>query len=119
MATGKAVVVVSWCSNAAEAAAACNTSRAPFARWLREKVPSERFVFRGTDNRVLRDAVIAGVGIGFVSTWDAERHAGLVQLFDPLEDWSAPLWLVTHVDLHRTTKVQTFLKFLKAEAKSW
>jgi hypothetical protein len=29
------------------------------------------------------------------------------------------LWLVTHVDLHRTTKVQSFLTFLKAEAKSW
>ncbi|SMX23282.1 HTH-type transcriptional regulator CysL [Boseongicola aestuarii] len=94
-------------------------SRAPFARWLREKVPSDRFVFRGTDNRVLRDAVIAGVGIGFVSTWDAERYPGLVRLFEPLDDWAAPLWLVTHVDLHRTTKVQTFLKFLKAEAKTW
>ena len=94
-------------------------SRAPFARWLREKVPSERFVFRGTDNRVLLDAVIAGVGIGFVSTWDAERYTGIVRLFEPLEDWTAPLWLVTHVDLHRTTKVQTFLKFLKEEAKSW
>lgn len=94
-------------------------SRAPFARWLREKVPAERFIFRGTDNRVLRDAVTAGVGIGFVSAWDAESCPGLVRLFEPLEDWTAPLWLVTHVDLHRTTKVQTFLKFLKAEAKSW
>jgi hypothetical protein len=28
-------------------------------------------VFRGTDNRVLRDAVVS-VRIGFVSTWDAE-----------------------------------------------
>lgn len=94
-------------------------SRAPFARWLREKVPAERFVFRGTDNRVLRDAVVSGVGIGFISIWDAERYEGIVRLFEPLEEWSAPLWLVTHVDLHRTTKVQTFLKFLKEEAKSW
>ncbi len=94
-------------------------SRAPFARWLREKVSAERFVFRGTDNRVLRDAVVSGAGIGFISTWDAERYDGIVRLFEPLEEWSSPLWLVTHVDLHRTTKVQTFLKFLKEEAKSW
>ena len=40
-------------------------------------------------------------------------------LFEPQEEWSAPLWLVTHVDLHRTTKVQAFLKFLKEDAKSW
>ena len=26
---------------------------------------------------------------------------------------------VTHVDLHRTTKVQAFLKVLKEEAKNW
>jgi DNA-binding transcriptional LysR family regulator len=88
-------------------------------RWLRDRIPVERFVFRAVDNRVLRDAILSGVGIGFISTWEAERFDGLVQLFDPKEEWSAPLWLVTHVDLHRTTKVQTFLKFLKAEAKTW
>ncbi|MGI9389373.1 MAG: LysR family transcriptional regulator, partial [Boseongicola sp.] len=39
--------------------------------------------------------------------------------FDPQETWTSPLWLVTHVDLHRTTKVQAFLKYLKEDAKSW
>jgi hypothetical protein len=29
------------------------------------------------------------------------------------------LWLVTHVDLHRTTKVQALLRFLKQEASGW
>ena len=37
----------------------------------------------------------------------------------PRDEWTAPLWLVTHVDLHRTVKVQAFLKFLKAEAEGW
>jgi hypothetical protein len=27
--------------------------------------------------------------------------------------------LVTHVDLHRTTKVQAFLNFLKEHSKEW
>ena len=94
-------------------------SRAPFARWLRERVAADSIVFRATDNRVMRDAIVAGAGIGFVSCWEAESHSGLVRLFDPQDAWTAPLWLVTHVDLHRTTKVQTFLKFLKEDAKSW
>jgi DNA-binding transcriptional LysR family regulator len=94
-------------------------SRAPFSRWLMTRIKPEQIVFRGTDNRVLRDAVIAGVGIGFISMWEAEKFNGIVCLFEPLEEWSAPLWLVTHVDLHRTTKVQAFLKFLKEEAKTW
>jgi len=42
-----------------------------------------------------------------------------VRMMDPLPEWTSDLWLVTHVDLHRTPKVQTFLKFLKAEAKAW
>ena len=35
------------------------------------------------------------------------------------DDWSGPLWLVTHVDLHRTTKVQAFLSFLREAAQAW
>lgn len=94
-------------------------SRAPFAKWLRERVEPDQVIFRGTDNRVLRDAVVSGVGIGFISCWEADRFENIVRLFDPMDEWNAPLWLVTHVDLHRSTKVQTFLKFLKEDAKSW
>lgn len=94
-------------------------SRAPFVRWLVQRVAQDQIVFRGTDNRVIRDAILAGVGIGFMPVWEAEALVGLEQLFEPQEEWTAPLWLVTHVDLHRTTKVQSFLKFLKEEANSW
>lgn len=94
-------------------------SRAPFVRWLMERIAPEQVVFRATDYRIIADAVGTGVGIGFVTDWASERYANLVQLFPPQESWVAPLWLVTHVDLHRTTKVQAFLNFLKEEAKSW
>ena len=94
-------------------------ARAPFERWLRQAVPAERIVFRSGDQRVLRHAVEAGVGLGFVSTWDAPRHPDLVQVLSPRPEWTAPLWLVTHVDLHRTPKVQAFLRFLKERARGW
>ena len=68
---------------------------------------------------MVRDAILEGVGIGALTRWDASRHAKLVQLFDPKPEWQAPLWLVTHVDLHRTTKVQAFLAFLKEESDGW
>lgn len=96
------------------------TSRAPFNRWLREHVPSHQVVFRNADNLHFRDAVLAGAGIGFMSEWDATRCGNVVEVFAPRDEWSASLWLVTHVDLHRTTKVQAFLRYLKDEAKaSW
>ncbi|MDJ1006717.1 MAG: LysR family transcriptional regulator [Paracoccaceae bacterium] len=94
-------------------------SRAPFDVWLRETVPAERIVFRVTEQRAMRDAIVAGAGIGFMFCWEADTLPGLERLFEPRAEWGAPSWIVTHVDLHRTTKVQAFLKFLKEEAKSW
>ncbi len=94
-------------------------SRAPFYRWLRANAPVGSITFRGTDGASMEQAVLAGAGIGFMARWEAARHPELVEVMDPVPDWSGKLWLVTHVDLHRTTKVQTFLKFIKARAQDW
>ena len=40
-------------------------------------------------------------------------------MLPPLEDWTARVWLVTHMDLHRTAKVQSFVRFLKDQVKGW
>lgn len=94
-------------------------SRAPFNRWLLAQVPHNQIVFRTTDNRSMVDAVLAGAGIGFISSWELERHPDLIEVMATLDEWSAPLWIVTHVDLHRTAKVQAFLTFLKDQAAHW
>jgi len=94
-------------------------SRAPFARWMRENVPPENIIFRSGDVHALRRAVCEGAGIGFLAQMQARELGGLIEVHPPKEDWSAPLWLVTHMDLHRTTKVQTFLAFLKDAVKDW
>lgn len=91
-------------------------SRAPFYQWLRRAVPEERIVFRSTDPRVIEQAIMTGAGIGFVFRREAARHPSLVEVLGTKEDWIAPLWLVTHVDLHRTAKVQALLRHLKAYA---
>jgi DNA-binding transcriptional LysR family regulator len=67
----------------------------------------------------MRSAILSGAGIGFMPLWDARHYPDLVQVLPPRDEWTAPLWLVTHVDLHRTMKVQTFTNFLKQEAKGW
>ncbi|MCB1362778.1 MAG: LysR family transcriptional regulator [Rhodobacteraceae bacterium] len=94
-------------------------NRAPFSRWLRARVPPEAIAFRCTNGFSMREAVLAGAGIGFLAKWEAARHPGLVEVMEPLPDWAGALWLVTHVDLHRSAKVQTFLSFLKDRAKGW
>ena len=95
-------------------------SRAPFLRWLLATVPRDRIAFRTHDNTSMRDAVLSGAGIGFLPLWDRHGRADLHDVLPPpREDWSAPLWIVTHVDLHRTAKVQAFLTLLKARARDW
>ncbi len=94
-------------------------SRAPFARWLREAVPEACITFRSGDVHAQRRAIRAGAGIGFMSRLQADELGDMIEVVPPREDWSAPLWLVTHMDLHRTTKVQAFLAFLKDRARAW
>lgn len=95
------------------------TSRAPFSRWLRAQVPAEAISFRCTNGFTMQEAVLSGAGIGFMARWEAARHPGMVEVIDPMPEWAGKLWLVTHVDLHRTPKVQAFLKFVKEKAKGW
>ena len=94
------------------------TNRAPFGAWLRETVGFDRIQFRTTDDRVNRDAILAGAGLGFMPKTAVENASDLVEVIPSMKEWSIPLWLVTHVDLHRTAKVQSFLSFLKDDVKS-
>ncbi|WP_438943222.1 LysR family transcriptional regulator [Profundibacterium mesophilum] len=96
-----------------------SVGKAPFYRWMNATIPADRILFRANDDRVLRDALVAGAGLGFLSEIKARDYPDLVQVRSAREEWSVPLWLVTHVDLHRTTKVQAFLDHIKRAAARW
>ena len=93
--------------------------RAPFYAWLKANLPEENVTFRVNQITAAIPAVRAGVGIGFMTTWEAEGDDDLVQVFAPRPEWSSQLWLVTHVDLHRTAKVQTIASHLKDWSARW
>ena len=93
-------------------------TRAPYSRWLAEKVPPDRVLFRTTENAATQQAVRAGLGIGFVPVRRGRASPDLVEIMPSREEWTAPLWLVTHVDLHRTLKVRRFVAHLKAAARN-
>lgn len=95
------------------------SSRAPFYRWLSGIVPRQQVVYRCNDGEAVADAVRAGLGLGFMPIATARGREEFVEVMPPREDWMSQLWLVTHVDLHRTTKVQAFLTAIKAAAKVW
>ncbi len=93
-------------------------SRAPFHRWLEDRVPPQAIVFRSNDPEAQRDAIAAGVGLGFLPVLAAQSDPALVEAMATLDDWVSPLWLVSHVDLHRSPKVQALLAVLKDAARA-
>ncbi|MEM6532961.1 MAG: LysR family transcriptional regulator [Myxococcota bacterium] len=82
--------------------------------WIEKFVPEERILLTATTARGANDAVIAGLGVGFLPTFLGSRHKALERILPDHDDWVVPVWLVTHVDLHRTLKVQRFVSALKA-----
>lgn len=84
-------------------------SRAPFLRWL--AVQGYCQIFRSNEPAAQRAAIEAGLGLGFL--FPEQAAPGLVQVMPPRPEWDVPLWLVSHVDLHRTPKVQAALAALK------
>jgi DNA-binding transcriptional LysR family regulator len=94
-------------------------ARAPYFRWLAETVPPEAIHLRVGSMQAAKAAIVSGIGIGFIADWDRDGTDQLIEMLPPLEDWTAKIWLVTHMDLHRTAKVQTFVRFLKDQVKRW
>ena len=94
-------------------------TRAPFYRWLRATVQPDQISYAASEPAALEAAVLMGAGIGFLAAFRAAQEPDLVEVMPPRPEWDAPLRIVTHVDLHRTRKVQAFLTHLKEAAKGW
>ncbi|MBY0350567.1 LysR family transcriptional regulator [Tabrizicola sp.] len=95
------------------------TTRAPFHRWLRATVQPDQITYAATEPAALERAVRQGAGIGFIMAMRAADDPGLVEILPSRAEWDSALRIVTHVDLHRTRKVQAFLAHLKDAAKDW
>ena len=94
-------------------------SRAPFLRWLKDAVPGSSIMFRVTEPAATEAAITNGLAIGFMAVWKAATNPDLIEVIPSKPEWASPLWIVTHVDLHRTLKVQSFLAHLKQAAAGW
>jgi len=92
-------------------------SRAPFFSWLESVVPARNIVLRSGSQRVLMEALLAGIGIGFMPVFQAAARPDLHEVMPSHPDWSVPLWLVTHMDQHRTAKVRAISQALHQVAE--
>lgn len=92
--------------------------RAPFHQWLSARVPEENFAMRTSQVSAAYLGVQAGLGIGFLNR--DQENDDMIEVFPDLspKEWCSRIWLVTHVDLHRSPKVQSFTRFLQERAKA-
>lgn len=88
--------------------------RLPFWPWLEEHVHPHMIALSSRNIGVNSTAISAGIGMGFMADHEAQATNGFRRVLPPNEAWSVPLWLITHVDLHRTEKVQAMLGVIKS-----
>lgn len=86
----------------------------PYSKWLSENVKPSDFILKTSSRACIHHAINAGLGIGFMAEFEAQSYGDLVEVMPPSDDNSAQVWSVTHVDLHRTDKVQEFLRIAKS-----
>lgn len=92
--------------------------RTPFMSWIQKNVPVQSIVFSTHSTQVMGQAIRDGVGIGFLPQIEAEKTPGMTEVMKPKPEWSAPVWICTHVDLNRAAKVQAFLELLTKRPKN-
>ena len=93
-------------------------SRAPFFQWQQEHIPASAVYFRASNEVSLSQAIGRGIGIGFLECAVGSADPNLVQVWPSEPAWRVKLWIVTHVDLHRTAKVQAIVSALKAAGRA-
>ncbi|WP_310620452.1 LysR family transcriptional regulator [Flexibacterium corallicola] len=93
---------------------ALNERRLAIWSWIDEHIADPKVAVATNDPLVVREAVYAGLGLGVLSDIDVAGKHDLRAILPSHKEWAIPLWLVTHVDLHRTEKVQAMLKHLRA-----
>ena len=89
--------------------------QSPFNVWMRNNIPESSIIFQSNSSLVLEDAILSGTGIGFSAAYRANQHSNLIEIWPHQNEWDIQPWLITHVDLHHTAKVQVFLKFLEED----
>ena len=88
--------------------------RLPFIKDMLKVIDSERIVYQSNHFLDIEAAVAAGIGIGLISTINAEKYNNLHKLkLSQVNDVDmGSLWFVYHRDLKHNAKVKTLYQYL-------
>jgi DNA-binding transcriptional LysR family regulator len=77
-------------------------------------VPREAFAFRTDDLIAYREAVRAGLGVGFLADYLARMDTQLVPLLPTLKIPPLPVWLTVHREIRTSQRIRAVFDFLAA-----
>ena len=80
--------------------------RLPIWSWMSEHVSDPTVAIETTDPIVSREAVMAGLGIGILSEFDAVGRHDLTSVLPSHLGWDVPVWLVTHRELRTSPRIR-------------
>ncbi len=81
------------------------------ARWLSAAVPDDRIIFRASALTALAAGARAGLGAAPLPCFLGDRDASLMRLSEPIQEPTTTLWLLTHPDLRRATRIRACMDF--------
>ncbi|MEO1323937.1 MAG: LysR family transcriptional regulator [Pseudomonadota bacterium] len=81
--------------------------------WLRKHTSEENVILTSNDRLTVFRAVTDGLAIGCLPAHVAAQHTDVFAVIAPLPDCESICWAVTHMDMHRSTKVQSFFQCLR------
>ena len=91
-------------------------ARSPYLKWLKQLNPNPEIAIRVNDFQCSVPAVMAKLGVGTLAEVVARDFKDLVAVVPPTDETSIPLWIVTHRDLKKVSKVQEFIRILRETA---
>lgn len=91
----------------------------PYSSWLVKNTKPDQFALNTASRTCIHQAITAGLGLGFMAGFEAKQYPNLVEVIAPGAQSSLQVWSVTHVDLHRTGKIQEFLRIAKSTTSDW
>ena len=83
-----------------------------FRAWFQSKGIEPNIALYAGSMQDAVEAVRNGMGVGFLSNIEAQKHGELVELFDGESIRFFKLWILTHRDLRNTHRVQKFMRFM-------
>ncbi|MEO1042442.1 MAG: LysR substrate-binding domain-containing protein, partial [Pseudomonadota bacterium] len=86
--------------------------RTPFMDWMERIVQNDSIRIRTNRYDDAESLVSEGLGIGALLRKSAQWMPWLREVMPARDNWIVPVWRITHVDLHRSSKVQSFLRVL-------